>query len=336
MASNETQMFDKDGVVSTMNAIGDSFQNVSTAYEKADSRMAEDLTTPDGAMYGEGATKILSAWDENSGTLKDFMATFENWAALVSGMANQFTNLEEGTYKVKQNVNIDDIANKARSFHTTALKTEAGKTAFAAAQSSYYENHKDSLSYDENGAAYTSIKKVENGRIIDTKVYYDENGNIKFVEETRWNSDKLEFETVYYSGGEVKNTGTTEKPNWVYDPTTATPMNKTDFEKAYYNDETIKQQMKEYWQNKYGAEYLKDPNNMSEEAKKAFDKLPASVREELKNNLDEIKGKIDGTNGKHEYDENGNLKSVTYTGEDGKEYKIESSITLRGTLTIQM
>lgn len=332
MASNETQMFDKDGVVSTMNAIGDSFQNVSTAYEKADSRMAEDLTTPDGAMYGEGATKILSAWDENSGTLKDFMATFENWAALVSGMANQFTNLEEGTYKVKQDVNINDIANKARSFHTTALKTEAGKTAFAAAQSSYYAKHKDSLSYDENGAAYTSIKKVENGRIIDTKVYYDENGNIKFVEETRWNSDKLEFETVYYSGGEVKNTGTAKKPNWVYDPTTATQMTKTEFEKAYYNDETVKQQMKEYWQNKYGAEYLKDPNNMSEEAKKAFDKLPASVREELKNNLDEIKGKIDGTNGKHEYDENGNLKSVTYTGEDGKEYKIEYKYDDNGNL----
>lgn len=234
MSSSGTERFNKDGVQSTMNTIGTIFQEISDTYAEADKQMVSMLTTPDGAIYGEGATKVLSAWDENSGTLEDFMNTFDNWAALVSGMANEFTNLEEGTYKVKDSspYTEDDIANRARDFHTTALKTKAGITAFNTAQSDYYEKNKDKdylQSYDNNGIAYTSVRRLENGKIVETKVYKDEQGNyIAEEEHWTWNDKDKKFEhtTEYYSGGSIDASGQ-------YNHKGSNPITEEDFKKEY-------------------------------------------------------------------------------------------------------
>ena len=69
--ANETQMFDKDGVITAMESVGGHFTDVGSAYSTANEAMSSKLSTPDGAMYGEAAQQILSAWDENSGTLDD-------------------------------------------------------------------------------------------------------------------------------------------------------------------------------------------------------------------------------------------------------------------------
>lgn len=215
MSSSTTEVFNKNGVESTMNKIGGTFQEISDTYVEADKQMVSMLTTPDGAIYGEGATKVLNAWDENSGTLEDFMTTFENWAALVSGMATQYADLEAGTYKVKDGspYSKEEIANRARDFHTTALKTKAGITAFNTAQTDYYKNNegKDYLqSYDNNGIAYTSVRRLENGKIVETKVYTDEQGNhIAEEEHWTWNETNKKFEstTEYYSGGSIDASG---------------------------------------------------------------------------------------------------------------------------------
>ncbi|MCR5308005.1 MAG: hypothetical protein K6E24_03325, partial [bacterium] len=234
MSSSTTEVFNKSGVESTMNKIGGTFQEISSDYVSADQQMISNLTTPDGAMFGAGATKVLNAWDENSGTLEDFMTTFENWAALVSGMANEFTNLEEGTYKVKDGspYSEEEIAKRARDFHTTALKTEAGITAFNTAQSDYYNNNKDKdylQSYDNNGIAYTSVRRLENGKIVETKVYKDEQGNyIAEEEHWTWNDKDKKFEhtTEYYYGGKIDDSGQ-------YNHKGLNPITEEDFKKEY-------------------------------------------------------------------------------------------------------
>lgn len=234
MSSSTTEVFNKSGVESTMNKIGETFQEISSDYVNADQQMIENLTTPDGAMFGAGATKVLNAWDENSGTLEDFMTTFENWAALVSGMATQYADLETGTYKVKDGspYSEDDIAKRARDFHTTALKTKAGITAFNTAQSDYYEKNKDKdylQSYDNNGIAYTSVRRLENGKIVETKVYKDEQGNyIAEEEHWTWNDKDKKFErtTEYYSGGSIDTSGQ-------YNHKGLNPITEEDFKKEY-------------------------------------------------------------------------------------------------------
>ena len=194
--ANDTQMFDKDGVVSSMENVGTHFTNVSTAYSAADEQMTSLLTTPDGAMYGDGATKLLAAWDENSGTLEDFMGAFDNWSALVSGMANQFTNLEEGTYEIKQDSPFtkSELADRARAFHTTALKTAAGMAGFNTAQENYRKDHPELFEIDENGVQYRSFKALENGKIVETKIYKDKDGNeYAEVEHWEWDEDQGTF-----------------------------------------------------------------------------------------------------------------------------------------------
>ena len=234
MSSSTTEVFNKNGVETTMKKIGGTFQDISRDYVNADQQMISNLTTPDGAMFGEGATKVLNAWDENSGTLEDFMTTFENWAALVSGMATQYADLETGTYKVKDGspYSEDDIANRARDFHTTALKTEAGIIAFNTAQSDYYEKNKDKdylQSYDNNGIAYTSVRRLENGKIVETKVYKDEQGNyIAEEEHWAWNNKDKKFEhtTEYYSGGSIDASGQ-------YNHKGSNSITEEDFKKEY-------------------------------------------------------------------------------------------------------
>ena len=327
MANDSTQMFDKDGVVAAMNTIGDLFQGISTTYSTADSQMATELTTPDGAMYGEGATKILSAWDENSGTLEDFMATFSNWSALVSGMAGQFTNLEEGTYEINQDVDIDEIAEKARSFHTTALKTAKGMESYNKAQADFYANHPELLSYDENGLAYSSFKTVENGKIVETKVYTDANGDVVMAEETHWDPDSGTYVTKYYEGGEIKDIGNN---HFSYDNSSAKELDKDEYADKYFGDNEDK--IAENWRNKYGAEYLNN-GELSKEAQEALDRLPQGTRDNIISNLDDIKNNIIETNGVRNYDDKGNLESITYKGTDGHDYTIKYEYDANGNIT---
>jgi len=310
MSSSGTERFNKDGVQSTMNTIGTIFQEISDTYAEADKQMVSMLTTPDGAIYGEGATKVLSAWDENSGTLEDFMNTFDNWAALVSGMANEFTNLEEGTYKVKDSspYTEDDIANRARDFHTTALKTEAGITAFNTAQSDYYNNNKDKdyfQSYDNNGIAYTSVRRLENGKIVETKVYKDEQGNLIAEEEHwAWNDKDKKFEatTKYYSGGELKDNQ--------YDNTNAKSITKDEFDKKYYTDANTETIVDNYC-NKYFTDYY-GSGELSDEAKEELAKLPKDIQEKVVKELESRKNTIDSNAINREYNKDGKIEKITY------------------------
>ena len=162
--ANETQMFDKDGIISAMNTIGDNFSSIASTYTNASTSMTTALSSPDGAMWGEGADKLLAAWDANSPVLDEFMKTFENWSALISATVNKFGNLETETSLVKD-TDIDNIAIVAEQYRSSWLKTDAAKKAYIGG--SYTET-------DENGTVYTINKSLETGL---TKTYTDANGS---------------------------------------------------------------------------------------------------------------------------------------------------------------
>ena len=200
---SKKEYFDRNGVQTAMNGIGDVFKDVGDAYKVADEKMITDLTTPDGAMYGEGATKFLAAWDENSGTLDDFIKTFDNWSSVVVQVNHHLTTFEGGIYKVNEGNDLGAVAGIARSLHTTALKTSGGIEAFNTAQEKYREKHKNEISYDENGVPYESIKRIENGKIVETKFYKDENGNYYAnVENWEWDGEKFVAKNGYYTFSE--------------------------------------------------------------------------------------------------------------------------------------
>ena len=316
MSQNDTQIFNKDEVSASMNKIGGMFEKISSVYTSTDQQMAAKLTTPDGAMYGAGATKILSAWDENSGTLDDFMNTFENWSAMVSGMANQFTNLQEGTYLVKD-ADVEKISASAVANRTTALKTTEGSSSYNAAQTNYRNNHKEFRDIDENGIHYQSFKQVENGRIVETKVFKDDNDNL-YAEVTHWDNEKGEYVTEYFEGGKLDGLG-----NYITD--TSTRIDKKIFDDKYFSTKN-REEMANNWKYKYGAEYLEkgDISQMSEEARAAYERLPEDQRKALSQEMADLKKQLDEDNAVYKYNEKtGKLESVTYTDKDGIQYKVE-------------
>lgn len=315
MSQNDTQYFNKDEVSASMNKIGGMFEDISTVYTSTDQQMAAKLTTPDGAMYGAGATKILSAWDENSGTLDDFMNTFENWSAMVSGMANQFTNLQEGTYLVKD-ADVEKISASAVANRTTALKTAIGSSSYNAAQTDYRNKHNEFKDIDENGIHYQSFKQVENGRIVETKVFEDDNGNL-YAEVTHWDNEKGEYVTEYFEGGKIDGFGN-------YKMETATKIDKSIFDGKYFST-TNREEMANNWKYKYGAEYLEkgDISQMSEEARAAYERLPEEQRKAVSQEMADLKKQLDEDNAVYKYnEETGKLESVTYTGKDGIQYEV--------------
>lgn len=316
MSQNDTQIFNKDEVSASMNKIGGMFEKISSVYTSTDQQMAAQLTTPDGAMYGAGATKILSAWDENSGTLDDFMNTFENWSAMVSGMANQFTNLQEGTYLVKD-ADVEKISASAVANRTTALKTAEGSSSYNAAQTNYRNNHNEFRDIDENGIHYQSFKQVENGRIVETKVFKDDNDNL-YAEVTHWDNEKGEYVTEYFEGGKLDGHGN-------YKMETATKIEKSIFDGKYFSTKN-REEMANNWKYKYGAEYLEkgDISQMSEEARAAYERLPEEQRKALSQEMADLKKQLDEDNAVYKYNEKtGKLESVTYTDKDGIQYKVE-------------
>ena len=162
--ANETQMFDKDGVISAMDSIGSHFSDIASNYTTASTEMTTALSSPDGAMWGEAADKLLSAWDANSPILDEFMKTFENWSALISATVNKFGNLETETALVDDD-NIDNIAAVIGQYKSSWLKTDAAKKAYIGG--SYTKT-------DEDGTVYTINKSLETGL---TKTYTDANGS---------------------------------------------------------------------------------------------------------------------------------------------------------------
>ena len=162
--ASETQMFNKDGVIKALNEVGESFSDISEIYHDASTNITTSLSSPDEAMWGEGADKILSAWDANSPVLDEFMKTFENWSALVSGTVNKFGNLETETALVKDS-DAEDLATIASQYKSSWFKTDAAKKAYKGG--TYTE-------IGEDGTEYTVTKDLKNGI---TKTYTDKNGN---------------------------------------------------------------------------------------------------------------------------------------------------------------
>ena len=162
--ANDTQKFDKDGVMQSMENIGNTFTSIGDVYTKANTSMTTALSSPDQAMWGDGADKLLAAWDANSAILDDFMKTFENWSAMVSATINKFGNLETETYLV-EDAAMDDIATVAKEYKSSWLKTDAAKKAYIGG---------DYTKTDENGTTYAIHKSLEDGL---TKTYTDANGN---------------------------------------------------------------------------------------------------------------------------------------------------------------
>ena len=292
-----------------MNSISGHFDEVGRLYSEADKEMTSNLTTPDGAMYGDGATKFLAAWDENSGTLDDFIKSFDTWAYAVGKINTQFYQFDAGVYKVRDDVpeGIDDnkITSTARAFHTTALKTTSGQAGFNDAQAAYEMAYKDGEPmkyYDENGVPYTSIKRIENGKIVEDRVYKTEDGEEKYKVEEHWgwDNEKGEFASSneYYIGGNI--TG-----------------NKEEFDDEYYK--TYGDEISDYYRNKYMQKYY--AGELTEEEMNA---IPPQVKDEVMRRLKQDKEMIMAVNnkGKVVYDENGNITEIVYTDKDGQEYKI--------------
>ena len=262
--SNEAQFFDENGVKKAMETIGERFTNIAEAYSQANEEMAAGLTTPNGAMYGSAATAILSTWDENSSTLDDFMDVFDNWSALVSGLAGEFATLQNNIYKV-EGLEVDEIANTSRASRTTALKTERGAQGAKAALDAL-NGAAGVTAYDENGVMYTSRKSIVNGKIVESRDY----GNGLLVDHTyNWDSEKKAYEDIPLF--KIDNTVVDEKT----------------FNEKY--NEVKEEEMKEYWISRYGADYIKDPGlSDNEAASEAFERLPEAVRESIKTDLDTI------------------------------------------------
>ncbi len=162
--ANDTELFNKDGVIAAMNKMGDIFSNIAKTYNDTSVDITTALSSPNQAMWGSGADKLLSAWDSNAPLLDDFMNTFENWSALVTGTVNKFGNLETETALVKD-LDIENIAKVAEQYRSSWFKTDAAKKTYIGG--SYTMT-------GEDGTEYTINKSLENGL---TKTYTDQNGN---------------------------------------------------------------------------------------------------------------------------------------------------------------
>ncbi len=264
-----------------MNSIGGHFDEVGRLYSEADKEMTSNLTTSDGAMYGDGATKFLAAWDENSGTLDDFIKSFNTWAYAVGKINTQFYQFDAGVYKVREDApeGIDTkITDTARGFHTTALKTTSGQAGFNDAQAAYEKAHgqdgEPMKYYDENGVPYTSIKRIENGKIVEDRVYKTEDGNEKYKVEEHWgwDNEKGEFASSnkYYIDGSIRE-------------------NKEEFDDEYYK--TYGDEISDYYHNKYMQKYY--AGELTEEEKNA---IPPQVKDEVISRLKQDKEMIMAVN----------------------------------------
>jgi len=143
-----TETFNASNVKSKMNEINESFVELANTIDDASGKITDNLTSMDGALYGDAADRILATWNENSVTLSSFMNVFDNWSSMVIGIASDYQNLEDNTSLVSD-TDIDNIATIASNNRSTWLDTDNAKK--------YYNKTSYKTVDSETGAV---VKKV--------------------------------------------------------------------------------------------------------------------------------------------------------------------------------
>lgn len=192
--------FNYSNVQGKMSEVNGHFQTIANNLDSASENMTTYLSSPDGALYGQSATKILGTWDENASSLKNFMGVYDNWSQMVVDIGNQFATLEENTYKVKD-ADASKVRTAATNNRTTSLKTDGGIAGFATAN-----KDKTRSGVDANGVPYEVTRELINGQIVESHKY--DNGLIeKFTYDPNANKGKGAFTATAWtdSSGKVLN-----------------------------------------------------------------------------------------------------------------------------------
>lgn len=252
-----TQAFNKDGVIRAMENIGNKFSDVASAYTKASTEMTRALSSPDEAMWGEGADRLLSSWNNNAPIIDEFMKTFENWSALIAATINKFGNLETETALV-DDASVKDLATISKEHRSTWFKTDAAKKAYKGG--SYTET-------GEDGTTYTIHKSLADGL---TKTYKDSNNNTI--------TELYSLSGAYIGKKVVSSTGSKK----YYDKN-----NKRTDDKFTYESEDVKQAKKDLAKTaKTVAKKKIEIQKAKEEAKKRLSDVIAKASEKYS---DEVK-----------------------------------------------
>ena len=183
-----TEIFDATQVSSKMTTIQGKFEEIGNTLNTANESVARELSSPNEALYGEAATKILGTWDENSSSLKDFINIFDNWSSLVVAIGSKYAQLENETFKVSDE-DLETISGAAKANRTTSLKTEGGIAGFTAANSNQKRGN-----YDQYGISTSTELTLDNGKIIRTDTY----GEDGVYKELKYNPETGEYEWKYY------------------------------------------------------------------------------------------------------------------------------------------
>ena len=158
-----TEIFNADTVKGTISDVEGQFGELSSIISEINGKVAEALGSPDRAMYGDAASRVLATWDENCSMLNEFMKIFDSWSSMVVSIANEYGNLQEGTAVVQAEDKqyFQDIANASRS---TYLQTDAAKEAYQGSTSTYT---------DKDGIEHTITKNLTDGMV---HTYKDSDG----------------------------------------------------------------------------------------------------------------------------------------------------------------
>ena len=193
------ESFSYSGVQSHMSTIQGNFESIGSSLSSASALVTQGLSSPDEAMYGEGASKILATWDENSSSLEDFMNVFDDWSSMVVSIGNKYASLENNTYKVNDPKGYEALGEAARANRTTSLKTLGGKSGFTAAQNrlQYTENgQKRKVQTEDQFGIKTDVEfTLENGKIIQKETYDKADGYYKRLE---YDPDLQKYVYKYY------------------------------------------------------------------------------------------------------------------------------------------
>ena len=158
-----TEIFNADTVKGTISDVEGQFSELSSIIETINGKVAEALGSPDRAMYGDAASRVLATWDENCSMLNEFMNIFDSWSGMVTSIGTEYGLLESGTATVKDTDKqyFQDIANANRS---TYLQTAAAREAYKGSESTYT---------DKDGIEHTITKNLTDGMV---HTYKDSDG----------------------------------------------------------------------------------------------------------------------------------------------------------------
>ncbi len=185
-----TEVFNADLVKGDLETIQGCFETLAGHIDDANGYIYEGLSSPDQAMYGDAASKILATWDENCSSLTDFIGIFDDWSSMVVAIANQYGELQSGTAKV----DIED-ANKSKdvinnnNLRTTGIKTEKGTQSYNSKETI---EQRSSSKIDKKGFTYEESVELVDGKIRTTQNYDSEEGDFKIIKEGN--------KTEYYIG----------------------------------------------------------------------------------------------------------------------------------------